>query len=235
MDELLFSIGSVIMFAAFLIGIRCVTGRKRVLLERITQRTILVTPLMLAWLLLSLNLSGMGAFILNLSLIFYVAVMHFYAYLSFKQTLGDTLIYLSAIEPLLFVGLFPDMNPFVSRFLVILSFTFAILGLWRIYRLPLKNHEFLDETLKLCASNCSKGAYSSRPVVLALNVNPRKNFVSSSKGVLLVVRNGKLVLRISRKKHEELGSPNLMELAENLANEWDRWLGGGKAEEVAFR
>jgi hypothetical protein len=110
----------------------------------------------------------------------------------------------------------------ISRFLVLLSTCFSIAGLWRVYQLPFKNYDFFDETLKLCAQKCSPGAYSSKPVVVPLNV--KKHFTTFSKGALLIVKNGRMALKLSKKKHASLGKPNLMELAKELSKELYKWL-----------
>ena len=233
MEEIL----SMVIFAATLslssFGLKYLMGRKRVPLKKIIRRSMVMMPLILGWILFFSSLSGRMAFMMNLALMGYVFVMHLYAFLSFKQTLGDTIVYLLAIEPLLLTTLIPGLNIVVGCFLILLSSVSAVYALWRIYKLPFKNYEFFDETLKLCAKKCGEGAYSSKPVVVSLNL--RNRFVSSSKGALLVVKNGRMVLRLSKKKHEELGSPNLMELARAFADELQGWLNHHEPKEVALQ
>jgi len=233
MEEILSMVIFAATFGFFSFGLRCLMGRKRVPLKRIARRSILVMPLIFGWVLFFSSLSGRMVFIVDLILMVYVFIMHLYAFLSFKQTLGDTIVYLLAIEPLLLTTLVPELNIAADRFLILLSSVSAVYALWRIYKLPFKNYEFFDETLKLCAKKCGEGAYSSKPVVVSLNL--RNRFVSSSKGALLVVKNGRMVLRLSKKKHEELGKPNLMELTRAFRDELQGWLNHHEPKEVALQ
>lgn len=233
MEEILSMMIFATTFGFFSFGLRYLMGRKRVPLKRIARRSILVMPLMFGWVLFLSSLSGRMVFMVDLILMVYAFVMHLYAFLSFKQTLGDTIAYLLAIEPLLLTTLIPGLHIVVDRFLMLLSSVSAVYALWRIYKFPFKNYEFFDETLKLCAKKCGEGAYSSKPVVVSLNL--RNRFVSSSKGALLVVKNGRMVLRLSKKRHEELGNPNLMELAQAFADELQNWLDRHEPKEVALQ
>ena len=135
-------------------------------------------------------------------------------------------------EPLLWVlsiiaGLFLiSSSPFVPiEYMIIPVGSGIILLTVYLYfhlKFPYLNPMWLSSLALDVSKRVEKGGrYSSKPV--SININTGKIYTTGTNGFNLVIKKDKVIMRLSRKLHKNLGSPNMELFAQEIAQEiWEK-------------
>lgn len=117
-------------------------------------------------------------------------------------------LWLGAVIPYIIT---PQFKGIISGMLLLLGATMSVTVFIYLYRHPYFNAEWLRVTLEEINQQVSRGKYSSKPVTAYYSVG--KNFIASCPGLRIVAKKDKVILKMSRKLHKKLGSPNLEEFS----------------------
>jgi len=146
-------------------------------------------------------------------LVVYLIGYELYRFFKYSEPMRDVILKSSFILSVLLSGIVH--SPYLSMLMLILSVMIII----RFIQFPHLHPHFLTELMEKIALECDNGNYSSKPVVVGYG---GKKFLTGTKGILIISTGKNLIIKMSKKTHERLGKPNLLQFTQKLSKEiWE--------------
>ena len=129
---------------------------------------------------------------------------------SIKRYLYSILVYI----PLFMMNFFQD-NPIVINILAFIPLPMALLYFVFLYRYPFYSQYWVEGSIDEILSQVEKGCgYSPKPITVFKSTG--KRFITGCRGLKIMFREEKTIVRMSRKYHKACGSPNLKEFSDRI-------------------
>ena len=154
------------------------------------------------------------------SLIF-TAVMFFlviasviYNFVKKRDSMKRYIYFILVYIPLFMMNFFQD-NSAVTTILAFIPLPMAVFYFVFLYRYPFYSQYWVEGSIDEILSQVEKGCgYSPKPITVFKSTG--KRFITGCRGLKIMFREEKTIVRMSRKYHKACGSPNLKEFSDRI-------------------